>query len=165
MGCDCACHDQGRAHGCCWNCEDEHDPLRNAKRKIQDLELQIRDIEEQKTGRKAQCVDKCNHPAEFVCDYEDGTSHCLECVAEKFWRIEDILSGKHNVHTYWGALETIAHPDRFLAKYDPAELARTALGEVTEKQNEDRCSVMQYQPPTPCGLPTPCAVHDRHLET
>lgn len=83
---------------------------------------------EARQARKARSVEKCNHPAEFVCDYEDGTSHCLECVAEKFWQIEDILSGKHNVHTYWGALETIAHPERMAVKYDPVQLARKALG-------------------------------------
>lgn len=36
-------------------------------------------------SRKASCVEKCGHPAEFVCDYEDGTRHCLECVASKIW--------------------------------------------------------------------------------
>lgn len=33
MGCICKCHDQMSAfafRGCCWNCEAEHDPLRNA---------------------------------------------------------------------------------------------------------------------------------------
>jgi hypothetical protein len=83
---------------------------------------------EQSLIRKTRCVEKCNHPADFVCDYEDGTAHCLECIAEKFWQLEDILSGRHNVHTYWGALETIAHPERYISKYDPVELARKALG-------------------------------------
>ena len=86
-----------------------------------------RQIQESGQIRKARCVEKCNHPADFVCDYEDGTSHCLECIAEKFWQLEDILSGKHNVHAYAGTLETIAHPERYLAKYDPVELARKAL--------------------------------------
>lgn len=87
------------------------------------------EIDEQRRSRKARCVEKCNHPADFVCDYEDGTSHCLECVAEKFWQIEDILAGKHNVHTYWGALETIAHPERMAVRYDPVEVARAALAQ------------------------------------
>jgi hypothetical protein len=86
------------------------------------------EIEEARKARKDRCVDKCNHSADFICDYEDGTSHCLECLADKWWQIEDILSGKHNVHAYWGALEAIAHPERYLAKYDPVELARKALG-------------------------------------
>ena len=92
------------------------------------------EMEQQRASRKARCVEKCNHPADFVCDYEDGTPHCLECVAEKFWQLEDILSGKHNVHTYWGTLETIAHPERMAVKYDPVELARKALGESEENK-------------------------------
>jgi hypothetical protein len=88
-----------------------------------------RTINEASAARKARCVEKCNHPADFVCDYEDGTSHCLECLAEKWWQVEDILSGKHNVHAYWGALETIAHPERMLSVYDPVEVARTALAQ------------------------------------
>jgi hypothetical protein len=87
-----------------------------------------KEMELSRAGRKARCVEKCNHPADFVCDYEDGTSHCLECVAEKMWQLEDIFTGKHNVHTYWGALETIAYPERYLTKYDPVEIARKALG-------------------------------------
>lgn len=94
-----------------------------------DALIQIRANEEAKEGRKNRCVEKCQHPSDFVCDYEDGTLHCLECIAEKFWQIEDILSGKHNVHTYWGALETIAHPERYLTKYDPIEVAKGALRE------------------------------------
>lgn len=86
-------------------------------------------IEAERQSRKARCVEKCNHPADFVCDYEDGTSHCLECIAEKFWQLEDVLSGKHNVHTYCGALETIAHPERMAIRYDPVEVARTALAQ------------------------------------
>lgn len=85
------------------------------------------EMEEQRKSRKLRCVEKCNHPADFACDYEDGTVHCLECIAEKFWQIEDVLSGKHNVHTYFGALETIAHPERYLVKYDPVEVAKKAL--------------------------------------
>lgn len=88
-----------------------------------------REMEQQREARKARCVEKCQHPADFVCDYEDGTLHCLECIAEKFWQLEDILSGKHNVHTYHGALETIAHPERFLTGYNPKEVAKGALGE------------------------------------
>lgn len=30
MGCICKCHDEGYEFGCCWKCEAEHDPLRNA---------------------------------------------------------------------------------------------------------------------------------------
>lgn len=37
-------------------------------------------------ARKASCVEKCNHLDWFVCEYEDGTRHCLECVAEEYWR-------------------------------------------------------------------------------
>lgn len=33
-----------------------------------------------------------------------------------------------------------------------------------DKRKSDSCMVMQYEPPTPCGMPLPCAVHDRHLE-
>ena len=99
---------------------------REAARKLI-LEIAKVPSDEVNAVRKARCKEKCNHPADFVCDYEDGTSHCLECVAEKFWQIEDIMSGKHNVHTYWGALETIAHPERFLSRYDPVEVAKGAL--------------------------------------
>jgi len=91
------------------------------------------EMEEARASRKARCVEKCNHPADFVCDYEDGTAHCLECIAEKFWQLEDIMSGKHNVHTYYGALETIAHPDRFLTKYNPKDVAQKALRNSAER--------------------------------
>lgn len=42
-----------------------------------------REVLIQEQSRKDLCVDKCNHPAGFVCGYEDGTFHCLECLAEK----------------------------------------------------------------------------------
>ena len=116
-------------HGC-FNClTNERDELMETAR-IAFSNGQRRayeEIDQQRHGRKDRCVEKCNHPADFVCDYEDGTSHCLECLADKWWQIEDILSGKHNVHTYWGALETIAHPERMAIKYDPVEVARRAL--------------------------------------
>lgn len=86
-----------------------------------------REMEQQRVARKAKCAEKCSHPAEFVCDYEDGTAHCLECIADKFWQLEDVLSGKHNLYAYWGALETIAHPEHMAVKYDPVELARKTL--------------------------------------
>src|SRR5579872_6020123 len=92
-----------------------------------------REIDEAKQSRKVRCVEKCQHPADFCCDYEDGTVHCLECLAEKFWQLEDILTGKHNVHTYAGALETIAYPERFLVKYDPIQVAKAALDGVKKK--------------------------------
>lgn len=110
--------------------------IADLQKELAKKDLQIRQNEEASQSRKARCVEKCNHPADFVCDYEDGTSHCLECVAEKFWQLEDILSGKHNVHTYHGALETIAHPERFLTKYDPVQVAKDALKEKRNDAND-----------------------------
>lgn len=124
--------------------------------RVQESNRLIRANEEAKEARKARCVEKCQHPADFVCDYEDGTSHCLECVAEKFWQIEDILSGKHNVHTYWGALETIAHPERYMTKYDPVVLARGALAE----KRKDRCQYVR--PPGPDGKTLICDLESGH---
>jgi hypothetical protein len=86
-----------------------------------------REMEKARESRKARCVERCQHPADFCCDYEDGTVHCLECIAEKFWQIEDIMSGKYNVHTLAGAIQTIAHPELFAVKYDPVEVAKKAL--------------------------------------
>lgn len=34
---------------------------------------------------KASCIDKCHCPPEYVCEYEDGTRHCLHCEAANWW--------------------------------------------------------------------------------
>ena len=44
--------------------------------------------EQRRQAMKDRCVDKCSHSGDVVCDYEDGTSHCLECIAEKVWASE-----------------------------------------------------------------------------
>lgn len=73
-----------------------------------------REMDEHRIGRKARCVDNCSHSSDFVCDYEDGTSHCLECAAQKLRSIEDIITGKRSLYSYWIGLEAVkwelAHP-------------------------------------------------------
>jgi hypothetical protein len=43
-------------------------------------------------AQKQQCAEKCSHPDWLVIYYpEDGTYHCLECVAEEYWRLQALL--------------------------------------------------------------------------
>jgi len=48
-----------------------------------------RNREEGLAAMKATCVDQCGHPAEFVTTYQDGSRHCLECEAMKWWAVEE----------------------------------------------------------------------------
>lgn len=66
--------------------------LRSLADEVDRLTKWEKNREEMYDAKKASCVDKCGHPAEFICDYEDGTRHCLECVAMKWWAHEEQLT-------------------------------------------------------------------------
>lgn len=64
------------------------DAIAALQARVRELEQRESDREESLRLMKEHCVDKCGHPAEYVCYYEDGTRHCLECEAMKWWTVE-----------------------------------------------------------------------------
>jgi hypothetical protein len=67
----------------------EHEKTQEIKRLGQENErYSKRWTLEQLSARKERCVEKCEHEPELIIDYEDGSLHCLHCVADEFWKYE-----------------------------------------------------------------------------
>jgi chromosome segregation ATPase len=70
-----------------------HDEVRALRERLVVAEVSIevwkKNKREADASLKNMCVDKCEHPAEFVCAYEDGTYHCLHCECDRLWKLED----------------------------------------------------------------------------
>src|SRR5438552_662961 len=88
MGCICTCHDRMSAfamRGCCWECEKEHDPLRNALLQVEELRKQLRTAQE--------VIYK--HATDGI----EGL-HCVDCVAEP-----DVMCDCPMLMPFWAAMK------------------------------------------------------------
>ena len=77
-----------------------------AERRQIELESQLTALQSQEANRlaglesmKANCVDKCGHAAELVIYFEDGSRHCAECEAMKWWAVE---AARETTNPAWG---------------------------------------------------------------
>ncbi len=117
-----------------WN-----EQLQAALARAEKAERELRNREEGLASKKASCVDKCGHPAEFICEYEDGSRHCLECEAMKVWKAERERDDETNranrlcAHIEREAIKLSKFEAMFL-KVDNERLK--ALAQLTEAQGK-----------------------------
>lgn len=80
MGCICKCHeklDKIGVNGCCYGCESEHDPLRNAEAKLRELSAVKRVVDKLKRALRG-AAGAISH------DCDTGSKRdCPACSCEK----------------------------------------------------------------------------------